>query len=352
MDTVIIRDFDTALDAIIESYAHPDFDSFELSPETNLRIKLVGEQWDGEIDYKVAEFVVKLQKELITIYNEHTDQKIRYNTRVMEDAGLRVTVKVEKGCSLFTINLDGWWANMESEHQLVAILGVAAIFAIPAGIFFWRKYSAQEKSAEASIELAKIEKQAELENKIQSRIQDEVRQKEASAMVGKALQMVGQASSYMYFLASKMQPNDNMTINDVQVQANDAKQLFRSVVPSEERQDGSRYFIDGEYVVTAINREKEEVKIRISDRIRKFSLTWLEGVDLENFYKNCAQRKNDQPLPPMNLQLTAFFKGGIFQHGFIQGVGSRREGAVTVEDAILASVKQMEDESTGEVPMK
>lgn len=50
MDTLVVRDFDTAIDAYIASW-EKDFswESIEFSEQTIFSIKLVGKQWDGRL---------------------------------------------------------------------------------------------------------------------------------------------------------------------------------------------------------------------------------------------------------------------------------------------------------------
>ena len=349
MKTIVIKNFDTAIDAIIEKFVNPNFDAFILAPEANIQIKLEGEQWDGELDYKVAEFVVKLQKSLIALYNEQTGGGIKYNTRLMDAEGLRVTVSVEKGCTLFNIDLAGWWKNMESKHQLAAIVVTAGLFAgAYAGVSIYGHMIQKDVAtieADRRLEQARIEAKLELEKKIQERIQEETRQKVVLTTVERALDTAAETNRHMTFLASKMQPKDKMHIGGVTLPARAAKRVFKHAILPDDSLNEFRCFLDGEYVVTAINREKDEATIRFDDKKRAFSLIWLNPSELEIFYKRCAQRRTDEVLPPMPLQLTAYFRGGVFTRGFIQGIGSQREGSMTFPEASLGSASREEDES-------
>ena len=51
MDTLVVRDFDTAIDAYIASWTTGfRWESVNFSQETYLNIKLEGVQWDGSLD--------------------------------------------------------------------------------------------------------------------------------------------------------------------------------------------------------------------------------------------------------------------------------------------------------------
>lgn len=155
MDTLVVRDFDTAIDAYIASW-EKDFswESIEFSEQTIFSIKLVGKQWDGRLDYKVAEFVIRLQKALIAAYGEYSEHKVKYNTSVMDKTGLRVTVSIEPGCSCIKAFFKDMWANMESKDKKWAIISIAAILAVPAGIGFWHYCDTQAQAAKISAEIA------------------------------------------------------------------------------------------------------------------------------------------------------------------------------------------------------
>lgn len=340
MDTLVVKDFDTAIDALIKKFHDPSFEDISFSDELNIKIKMEGGQWDGKLDYRVAEFIVKLQKSLLAIYNEYFGQKIRYNTAGMNKAELRVTVTVEKGCTLFQINLGDWAKYMQSEYLFWGLLGVAAIWGgtriITAAI---RQHSDKAKA----LELAKIEAETKLKLKIEEGVQEEAQRKELFGIIGRAMSTAEKSQDYMYSLAAKMTPDEKMVYNGESISAADARTLFQHAKTAEENQEEHYYLLDGDYVVSAINREKEEAGIRFEDRRRNFSLVWLEGAELEVFYKSCASHKSGKQLSPVPLQLKATFVGGVFKSGIVQGVGSKREGAMTFAEAALDSARRQEE---------
>lgn len=350
METLVVKDFETAVDALIEKYVHPEFEDIDFSPDVNILIKVEGEQWDGAIDYKVAEFIIRLQKALLAVYNDHTEQSVRYNTRIMDDAGLRVTVSVEKGCTLFNINLKGWWDKMKSEHQLLAILGTASLVAVTVGAVFWHSDNKEKDmaviTARNALEIARIEAKKVVDLKVEERIQDEGRRKELSEMMNNCLHIAEQNSSYMYYLAAKMQDGDRLTVNDGKaISARDAKHLFKRSHAAEVEHLEFSYIIDDNYIVSAIDREKDTIFVRIGRRKYQFYLTSLEGNELERFYKFCGQhRKNSAgELPPIPLRLRAFFSGGAFKQGVVQGIGPKRKDAMSFADAALDSIERQEE---------
>ena len=343
MDTFVVKDFDTAIDALIKKIHDPSFKNISFSDELNIKIKMEGEQWDGKLDYRVAEFIVKLQKSLLAIYNEYSGQKIKYNTAGMNKAELRVTVTVEKGCTLFQINLGDWAKYMQPEYLFWGLLGVAAIWG---GTRIITTAIQQHSDKAKALELAKIEAESKLKLKIEEGVQEEAQRKELVGVIGRAMNTAEKSQGYLYSLAAKMKPDEKMVYNGEPISAADARTLFHHAKTAEENHEEHYYFLDGDYVVSAINREKEEASIRFKDKRRKFSLVWLEGPELEVFYKSCASHKSGKQLLPVPLQLKATFVGGVFKSGIVQGVGDKREGAMTFTEAALDSARRQEEFDT------
>lgn len=346
---VVIRDFDSALSAVLLTWSSMGRAPVSCSEEANVRIKLEGAQWDGAVDYKVAEFVVRLQKSLLAVYNRATGANVRYNTEGMDAAGLRVVVTVERGCTLFNIDLKGWWDNMESRHKLAATLGAAAILGGAALGIFWHKDVTERDIAringDASVKAAQIKMQETLELKAQERLADESRRRDFMEQMGGMLRTVGQNSRYMYHLAAKLQPGDRMTLNDeAAIPAETAKRLYRSPVHRQPVTTPQAYMLDGEYVVSHIDREKDSVIVHIGDAPRVFTLVWLDDAALARFYNYCAQRRREgeKALPPIPLQLTALFKSGAFKEGRIDNIGPRRPEAVSFTEAAVDSARSLE----------
>lgn len=351
MSSIVIRDFDTAIDAYIASWVKDfSWESVKLSEEAALSIKLEGKQWDGKVDYKIAEFVIKLQKALVAAYNDQSEQKIKYNTSPMDKAGLRVTVSVEPGCSWIKVFFKDLWINMESKHKRDAVIAVALILSLTAGTVYWHQSDTEAETARISAEIAlkkfQEEKKAEIERKVQERLHDESTRKDAMHAIDRAFDLAEQAVSPMAYLAGKMQKEDKMAIGEINIPASEARRLFKPAtsVSVDDDMEEFHYCLDGEYVVTDIERKTENVAILFSDgKRRKFSLVWLEGPALEDFYRACAQHTVDQEIPPMSLQLDAFFKGGVFKHGAVMGIGRPREGAMSFNEAVMSAARRQEE---------
>lgn len=344
MEKIIVENFDSALDALIDKIAEPDFSDFELPDHLSINIKLEGTQWDGRLDYKVGEFVVRLQKAILTLYSINTEIDIRYGSPAVELGGLRVTVAVENGCSLFKIDLGEWWKKMEAKHTLAAITIVAGLYIGVNGAV--TAYSTKV-NADAQVQTAEIQASALIKNRLEERLDNEDERNKTAEIVKKTLDMAGNTNYYMTYLAGRMAPGDTMETCGIRLTAEEAKKRYRHS-EIEKDQTKSRFFIDGDYVVTTIHREKDTATIQFPDKKRNLSLVWLNDNELEQFYKSCATRGGKDTLQPIPLQITANFAGGVFKDGFIQGLGPKREGAVSFHEAVLESSSRQEDEERAE----
>lgn len=98
---------------------------------------------------------------------------------------------------------------MESKDKKWAIISIAAILAVPAGIGFWHYCDTQAQTAKISAEIAfekfKEEKRAEIELKAQERLQDESIRKDAMHAIDRAFDLAEQTAAPVAYLASKMQ---------------------------------------------------------------------------------------------------------------------------------------------------
>lgn len=351
MEKIIIKDFDSAVEAYISTWLDDfSWDKLELSEEANIVVKLKGDQWDGALDYKVAEFVVRLQKSIVQIYNKCDNDKIKYNTRPMDEAGLRVKVVVQEGCTLFNIDLKGWWDNMESGHKCASLI---VLFLLASG-FGWKYLEVDalksKIDAEHKVELAKIEAQKELGKKIEERLLEESTRKSAQESLDKALSIIEKNSGHMAFLASKMNSGDVMEVNGINIPAGSAKRVFN--MSNQEQEDISietSFLLDGSYVVSKILREKNEIIIRFSDKERVFSIEGLVDRQRQRLYSQCAKNPVNEPIP---LRLKAFFKGGVFQSGVVEGIGVARKNAKTFEEASLASARIQEVQNESRTPVE
>ena len=335
MNTLIVKDFDTALDALREKYILNNDIDIKFSNDINIQIKLEGAQWDGKFDYKIAEFAIRLQKYVLALYNNACGTNIRYGSNLM-NTSIRITVTVQSGCSLVNIDLGEWASNMLSadlKDALIVIAGIAGVcWLINKGINCLLDYKK-----------AKLESEEKIRLKLEENNQNTNNNNNITKLAIKSLELAEKTQSHMSYLSSKLKNDEQMTVNNTTFSPEEARKIFNCPHEIEDTEIENQYFIDGEYAITTIYIERNEARISFQDKKRLFSTFYLDKETLEILFKCCATYQEDKKPLPIPLQLTATFVGGVFKHGFIVGVGAKREGAMTYAEASLASSSRQED---------
>ncbi len=344
---IVVSDFDSAMDAIISQITHENR-KIEFA-EKDIRIKITGEQWDGKIDYKIAEFISRLQREVISIYNLYNEEKIKYNTSKVDACGLRVTVEVKEGCTELVVPVFELLKKMNPDQIFdICITGLILYFSSKIAISYFNNKKEREKAEfDYKVEIERIREESKL--KILQQTDNNEIQKKALEINEQLIGALDRSNQHMSYISGKMNKNDKMEIDGVTLSAQEAKSIYKKLPTSEEYCNESRYFIDGNYVVTTIKTEKDIAVIRINDKLRPFSLIWLENSERENFYRMCGAPKREGAIQPIPLRLTAILKNGSFLQGFVAGIGTPREGAKTLNEAIVEAFYKEEADSEQDI---
>lgn len=347
--TIIIKDLETAIDAYASSWIDNfDWGNVDFSEEANITIKLNGEQWDGRFDYKISEFVIRLQKAFLEVLNSSRDPKVRYNSKGMDELCPRVIVSVEKGCSWIKILFKEMWSGMESKDKRDAIIAGVLLLTIGAGVVSWHKIDTDKDiaaiNANKAIELAKEDAKEKIELKLQERQMTKETIESALGVADRAFKTIDDMVAPMSYLSLKMQPKDVMEFNSTPISSDEAREIFKQNinVSVDNLGEENSYIIDGTYVVTSCNSEKDTISVKFDDKKRTFSLNSLNKNQRGLLFYRSSQKVKGA-LVPFNLQLRAWFRGGVFQRGTVDGVGPIREGAMSFTDAAMASAHLEED---------
>ncbi len=316
MEKIIVKDFETALDALIlTSQKDFNFDNVEFENNAQLSIKIEGDQWDGAIDYKIAELILKLQKDYVNAYNIITSSNHRFDAKFLEENNIKIVYTVEKGCSKIVANI------------LDAVLPEAAKEAV-------KKMTGKQITFTLCFALASYGGTAVankyLDNSRQAHTEDTTIQ-----IIEQTALAIQKSNSAMHYLATQMDSKDFVTRNEEQKLS--AKEALEKYMPIEEPQtEGTKYLfnIDNLYKIETIHLNNSTVKIRFGRKLVVFSLGNLNNQQREDFYKACATADSKKGNTPINLQVTATFQNGSIIDGFIVGIGTKRQDAISYEDAI------------------
>lgn len=346
MDTLVIKDLDSAIDALIASYRN-DFDIKEVaySDGLNLQIRLEGKQWDGTIDYAIAEFVIDLQKELLRLYNRHNQTSLKYLPSSIEANNLKVKVKISNGSTLLDINITEVLSKMDSQHMFYGVLVCAAVWGIVKAAEFYKDYKINNSNNLKDERVKKIEADREVQLKKLDAVQNTETAKQIKEQINKSFDVVQNSLEVMHGITKSMHKDDKITFNDsVQLPAEYAKQIYKRKprLLADEEENEERFFVDDRYVVYQIDRVKDTCTILLGSKKRKVSLAFLSENERALFYAECAKGKGEN-LQPILLQVSVILKSGVYISGFIQKINARpREKTVSYEEAVSKSIENAE----------
>lgn len=328
METLIVKDLDSAVEALIALYSTDVDYEIEFSDSINVALKFNGEQWDGTIDYKMAQFIVDLQKRIFENYKILTNKRnVRFSDSFIIDNCLKIKVEIKEGCTEFLALLKEGFSKMESKHiAIVLCVGIISFFSANIASDF---ISMKKKEIEARIQ--EIEVTAEKEK--------------VKAAIDSSFKFGTEVQNNFVELVRVMKSNDTLEINGKLLSNNEVKNIYRHI-PKEpiEKEIAQGYKVDGDYIITEIDRERNTCKVIIGERKRRMTLEFLSDEDLSALYIELSKDKLKTPLSPISLQINVELLDGEYQTGAIVGIGKKREQAISYAEAFMDSVGETTEE--------
>lgn len=320
-----IEDINTLMDAILA-----DINSgkkgikIEYSKHIDIRIKLKGEQWEGKINYQVANFIIELQKRIIKIYNNMYDANINF-VSLHSMKNLAITISVDKGCTELLVHINDFLSsikNMESKHILYAILGIALIYG---GNTFYSTYT------EAILEKTKT-------------IEEEKTKREFIKITNFIVQGALHNPELEY-LAKEMHQEDELLIGEKSFSKQEALTMFNpknnllpEVLPS-------TYYVDGKYAITIVYFKENSIKIALGGKNFRASTSALSNEDKDKLHETYKIADQNQTIPYMDLQVAVEVLDGSICAAKIVGIGPKRASAITLQAALKKSKETKESKN-------
>jgi hypothetical protein len=286
-----------------------------LSDQFNFHVRLHGNSWTGDVDFRLAGFVVELQKKINYLCSLAYDQRI-----TLSDVPLRFSdflVKVEVGSGSLEAYakikdiLQACLSNMESKHILVLGVMLIAAVLVSSGVDRYFVYKERELAANGQQEQARMVGSFILENT--ALIADMQRPKRA--------------------LVNRMEEGDRIEFPEFNTSysAEEARQVFKI---SRERVDSERAYIDDSFTVTAINFKTDVVELTSGNISFRATLENLNQNDIRILHDRIREARAEHRLPIVDLQVTAAVKRREITAAVVFGVGPRRQGAVALADVV------------------
>ncbi len=319
MKQIVITDLNTALDALIASCGNEyNLTNISVSDDFGLHIKLSGEQWQGNIDCRVAEFIIRLQKDFLALYNTYTGELIKYDSGKLSDQSLCISFSVNNGSTEIFANLGRRLVDKVDAKHIIAILVIGGLI--------WGTVTVtnniNDNNAKLEAEKIKAEKEVQI-----AQIENKEKKEFVTSILEKTFEYATTTQSSFAYLAKSMQKEDTLSINNQPIlTSKEAREVFKSKQYEDKEEEVTKLFnLDGDYLIENINVPKEYIEITMNRKKYKFSYINLDNK--EEFFKSIPQKRID-------VQLSATFTNGKFSHGFVVGVGTKRKDSVTLQEAI------------------
>ncbi|MTJ92822.1 MAG: hypothetical protein F8N36_08170 [Desulfovibrio sp.] len=295
----------------------------------NINIKLNGDQWNGEFNYKLAEFVIRIQRQILSIYNQSNNKKLTFASLRSGYDELIVNVRVDRGCTFVKINIENCLKyiakiadGMDSSHKTIVLCSFFACVLIGSCYVYG-------KNADTQIELAQINAQKEI------RLAEEKTRQQYAEIVTEGKRAVGHLVEPMEHLASSMRGSDTVTVGEKSYSKPEAEEVFRSVKKVESAVAAKTYKIDGEYDITDVALKQRSIVVVKEGKRRTISTRFLsdeEITHLHDIYRE-AQIVDNYPRN-IDLQINLAVQDGKWDSAMVVGLGEKRPGSITIGEAI------------------
>lgn len=312
------------LDFIIGSLSSNEYPFIPIFDDNiNLIIKLEGEQWSGGINYQIANFIIKLQDEIININNEIFKTKSNVRSLKTYNKKLVINVRVEPGCTQIIakfsdiLNLLGdGIKNMESKDIKQTVIALAIIWGLTS----------------AGSEFISYLKQSDIHNLVEQ--QDQVTREAVQAIKS----VSASSLEHMHYLAKEMDANDKMTLGKSTYTKIEALEKFPKDFSIENEAQGKTYFIDGRYSVAILDFEKWSVRLVKEGKRFPIETKFMSEKDKETLHEIYLQADKDQIVPMVDIQVSAEILEGKILSAVAVSLGEPRPASIPLKTALQQSI--------------
>ena len=321
------------LNYAIETYASDiDFndvisqiEDIKFSDDFNLLIKIKGDKWTGLVDYKIAHFVIKLQKDILNIYNEIYGEHITFRSSREEVENLAIKIKIKPGCTELLIKYAQILPNLAKKLTSKQALFILSLLIVCG-------FGTVNNTARISAEEA-----------VATKVQDEETKRELIKLNSDLIKYTEKHQDAMRYLANQMDDKDSIILPDStdELKRRDVMLMFQSELEQEKMQT---FEVDDTYELTIINFESGMVTLR-KGKI-KFQSSTEALSEEKKLYLHELAAKDDvkKVIPKINLQVSATIQNNKVINSFITGIGDKRPNSKSICNAITIKPKDIKDD--------
>jgi len=291
----------------------------------NFIVKMHGEQWNGQINYQVATFIVELQNNILSIYNEVCSAKHNISSLKTFNKKLVVGVKVEPGCTELIAqlgdifqSLSGAIKNMDSKDIKHTAITLGCLFTVTSlGHGFLGYLETVETSKRISGEQASVQESIRAIERIASK-----------------------PSPYMHYLAKEMGEQDKMEYAGKTYTRQEALTKFPKTFDDPPATSAKTYYADDRFEITSLDFEKNNVHLLKDGKKFPVETRFMPEDDKEALHELYRQADIAQTVPAADIQLSVEVLQGKIIGAAITGLGNPRASARSLADILRESYCQ------------
>lgn len=268
-----------------------------------ITIKLVGKQWQGGyVDHRIAQYIIRLQNDLLRIYNEVTGEHVTRRSPKDVIRPLTVRVKVEEGSSLINIDFAAWGMNLLHKMSSTELFILACLAIVG---WVWNKTFSKKMDIKRELELKKAELRRDIElKKIDARTA-EIRAeslRRAVEIAPEALHVAKAAQNSTRYLINCLDAEDKYVVEDREFSKKEAKEKLPPK-PTTEPPQPKTYQVDGNFSVLLQDLRTFSVKVRAEDYTFPVDTNMLDEDDKKALQARFAEASIHQKVPELRLRL-------------------------------------------------
>jgi hypothetical protein len=301
VNSVVLNSTSEIIDYLLDNQDNLNkiYQNFELSDDFNIKFRIIGDQWDyneDEIDYRAGQFVYDLQKQIFTIYNKVTNQKISYKNNFEDIKPYLVRIRLAKGSTNYVVILKDAVKELiskmtEKNIKHLIIAGVICVGFYTTNVIF-------TNNTQKTIELKKIEQQ--LQNKFSKDDLKDIISLYSELSLNNQIPLRN--------LVNKMDNNDRLlfTYNNEDFELSKKEALTNLPKPIDESDECLKGFqVWGDFIISSQDNIKFSFKLENNAKIiNKVYLNFKNPERRKLFWEKHTENLQNNQIPKLKLHIS------------------------------------------------
>ena len=291
--------------------------------DLSIVVKMHGEQWNGQINYQVANFIIELQNRILGAYNEAHGVKHNFASLKTFNKNLVINVNVNPGCTELIAKagevlqaMSGAIQNMESKDIKQTMIAGFCVYALTTGgQGFFGYLNTVEATKRISSEQANVKEAIHTLEKI-------------------ALKQM----EPLHYLAKEMAEGDVMEYAGKSYTRQEALTKFPKIYDEQPSDLAKTYYADGRYEVAILDFTKNNVHIAKDGKRFPVETKLMLAEEKETLHKLYRDADITQTVPSVDIQLTVEALQGKIISATIIGLGEPRPSARPLVEILKESM--------------